>query len=75
MDSVPLMLAEYRRCRARILAGPSAIPGVSWPKPLAVFCAFRNVSAQLVNSAGGSTALAPQVLEREHLAVVPGDAL
>jgi aspartate aminotransferase len=74
MDSVPLMLAEYARRRARILAGLSAIPGVSCPEPSGAFYAFPDVSAHLVNGSGNSTVLARQLLEREHLAVVPGDA-
>jgi aspartate aminotransferase len=74
MDSVPVMLAEYARRRARILAGLSAIPGVSCPEPSGAFYAFPDVSAHLVNGSGDSTALARQLLEREHLAVVPGDA-
>jgi aspartate aminotransferase len=74
MDSVPLMLAEYARRRARILAGLSAIPGVSCPEPSGAFYAFPDVSAHLVNGSGDSTVLARQLLEREHLAVVPGDA-
>lgn len=74
MDSVPLMLAEYARRRARILAGLSAIPGVSCPEPSGAFYVFPDVSAHLVNGSGNSTVLARQLLEREHLAVVPGDA-
>jgi aspartate aminotransferase len=74
MDSVPVMLAEYARRRARILAGLSAIPGVFCPEPSGAFYAFPDISAHLVNGSGDSTALARQLLEREHLAVVPGDA-
>jgi len=74
MDSVPVMLAEYARRRTRILAGLSAIPGVSCPEPSGAFYAFPDVSAHLVNGSGDSTALARNLLEREHLAVVPGDA-
>ena len=70
MDSVPVMLAEYARRRARILAGLRAIPGVTCPEPSGAFYAFPNVSAR----AKDSTALAKQLLEREHVAVVPGDA-
>jgi aspartate aminotransferase len=74
MASVPVMLAEYARRRARILAGLSAIPGVSCPEPSGAFYAFPDVSAHLVNGSGDSTALARHLLEREHVAVVPGDA-
>ena len=74
MDSVPVMLAEYARRRARILAGLSAIPGVSCAEPSGAFYAFPDVSAHLVDGSGDSTALARHLLEREHVAVVPGDA-
>jgi aspartate aminotransferase len=74
MDSVPVMLAEYARRRARILAGLNAIPGVSCTEPSGAFYAFPDVSARLSNGSGDSMVLARQLLEREHLAVVPGDA-
>jgi len=74
MDSVPVMLAEYARRRARILAGLSAIPGVSCPEPSGAFYAFPDVSVHLVNGSGDATALARHLLEREQVAVVPGDA-
>lgn len=74
MDSVPVMLAEYARRRARILAGLSAIPGVSCAEPSGAFYAFPDVSAHLVNGSGDATALARHLLERERVAVVPGDA-
>jgi aspartate aminotransferase len=74
MDSVPVMLAEYARRRARILAGLSAIPGVSCTEPSGAFYAFPDVSAHLVDGSGDSTALARHLLEREQVAVVPGDA-
>src|SRR5579883_465857 len=74
MDSVPVMLAEYARRRARILAGLSAIPGVVCPEPSGAFYAFPDFSAHLVNGSGDATTLARHLLEREHVAVVPGDA-
>jgi len=74
MDSVPVMLAEYARRRARILAGLSAIRGVSCAEPSGAFYAFPDMSKRLVNGSGDSMILARQLLEREHLVVVPGDA-
>ena len=74
MDSVPVMLAEYARRRARILAGLSAIPGVTCSEPSGAFYVFPDVSARLVNGSGDATALARQLMEREHVVVVPGDA-
>ena len=74
MDSVPLMLAEYARRRTRILAGLRAIAGVTCSEPSGAFYAFPDVSARLVDGSGDSTILARQLLERQHVAVVPGDA-
>ena len=47
MDSVPIMLAEYSRRRARILAGLSSISGVTCTQPAGAFYAFPDVSAQI----------------------------
>jgi len=83
MDSVATMLAEYARRRARILEGLRAIPGITCNAPDGAFYVFPNVAARAVNGSprplltGGApdtTALARQLLEREHLAVVPGEA-
>jgi aspartate aminotransferase len=74
MDSVPLMLAEYARRRARILEGLRAIAGVTCSEPSGAFYAFPDVSARFADGANDSTTLARQLLERQHVAVVPGDA-
>ncbi len=79
MDSVATMLAEYGRRRARILQGLRAIPGVTCTEPQGAFYAFPNVAAHLSNGtsqgrAGDTTELARQLLEQEHVAVVPGEA-
>jgi aspartate aminotransferase len=74
MDSVATMLAEYARRRERILAGIRAIPGVTCTSPQGAFYIFPNISAHLNSAMPDSTAVARQLLEREHVAVVPGDA-
>ncbi len=79
MDSVATMLAEYARRRARILEGLRAIPGITCNAPEGAFYVFPNVAARLSNGAGAraaqdTTALARQLLERQHLVVVPGEA-
>jgi len=74
MDSVATMLAEYARRRARILAGLSAIAGITCSQPAGAFYAFPDISARLVNGSGDSAALARHLMEREHVVVVPGDA-
>ncbi len=81
MDSVAAMLAEYARRRARILEGLRVIPGVTCNAPEGAFYVFPNVAAgngsprAVPASAPPDTAaLARQLLEREHLVVVPGEA-
>ena len=74
MDTVAVMLAEYARRRDRIVAGLRAIPGVTCTEPGGAFYAFPSVAAHLGNGVADTTALAKQLLERQHLVVVPGDA-
>ena len=74
MDTVAVMLAEYARRRDRIVAGLRAIPGVTCTEPGGAFYAFPSVAAHLGKGAADTTALAKQLLERQHLVVVPGDA-
>ncbi len=73
MDSVAAMLAEYARRRERILAGLRAIPGVTCTSPQGAFYVFPNVSAHYTTAMPDDVAVAKQLLEREHVAVVPGE--
>jgi aspartate aminotransferase len=74
MDSVKSMLAEYAKRRERILAGLRALPGVTCTAPQGAFYVFPNISAHLRPLIPTDTAMAKQLLEREHVAVVPGEA-
>ena len=77
MDTVPVMLAEYARRRKRIVEGLREIDGVTCEWPGGAFYAFPNVSAHLSGSnavAPNCTALAKELLERAHVALVPGEA-
>ncbi len=74
MDSVGAMLAEYARRRERILSGLRAIPGLTCTAPEGAFYVFPNISAHLNADMPSDTAAAKQLLEREHVAVVPGEA-
>lgn len=74
-DSVPAMLAEYRRRRDFVIDRLRAIPGVSIVMPKGAFYAYPNISVaygsgRVKNSMEFSTAL----LEKAHVAVVPGEA-
>jgi aspartate aminotransferase len=74
MDSVYAMLAEYSKRRERILAGLRALPRVTCTAPQGAFYVFPNVAAHFRPLVPTDTAMAKQLLEREHVAVVPGDA-
>ena len=80
METVPVMLAEYARRRKRIVEGLRAIPGVTCEWPGGAFYAFPNISAHLSNSsrkpalAKTCTEIARMLLEKVHVAVVPGEA-
>lgn len=77
METVPLMLAEYAKRRTRIVEGLRSIPGVSCEWPGGAFYAFPNVSAHLQGPhplARSCTELAKELLEKAHVALVPGEA-
>ncbi len=74
MDFVAAMRVEYERRRARILEGLRAIPGIECATPDGAFYVFPNVQALLAGRASDTTALARQLLEQEHVIVVPGEA-
>jgi len=74
MDSVPAMLAEYARRRERIVAGLRAIPGVTCTAPQGAFYVFPNVSAHYNSEMPNDMVVSKLLLEREHVAVVPGEA-
>jgi aspartate aminotransferase len=74
MHSVAVMLAAYARRREHILAGVRAIPGVTCTAPQGAFYIFPNVATHLSSAMPDSAAVAQQLLERAHVAVVPGDA-
>jgi aspartate aminotransferase len=74
-DSVKTMLAEYVRRRERIVNGLRSIPGVKCAAPEGAFYAYPNFG-KVIETAGlqDATALARQLLEEVHVAVVPGPA-
>ena len=80
METVPVMLAEYERRRKRIVEGLRAIPGVTCEWPGGAFYAFPDISAHLSNGhdrpalAKTCTDIAKMLLDRVHVAVVPGEA-
>ncbi|HUK29679.1 MAG TPA: pyridoxal phosphate-dependent aminotransferase [Candidatus Acidoferrum sp.] len=76
MDSVRAMLAEYARRRERILKGIRAIPGVTCTSPQGAFYIFPSFSQHLGKRGipADTAALATQMLEQSHVALVAGEA-
>lgn len=77
MDSVPVMLAEYSKRRKRIVEGLREIDGVTCEWPGGAFYAFPDVSAHLEGKnplAQNCTELAKELLDKAHVALVPGAA-
>ena len=78
METVPPMLAEYAKRRKRIVEGLRAIPGVTCEWPGGAFYAFPNVSAHLGEGKNAlamtCTDLSKLLLEKAHVALVPGEA-
>jgi len=78
METVPPMLAEYTKRRKRIVEGLRSIPRVNCEWPAGAFYAFPNISAHLgegKNSrAKTCTELSKLLLEKAHVALVPGEA-
>ncbi len=75
MESVKTMLEEYRRRCDRIVAGVRALKGVTCTNPQGAFYVFPNFEARLADrGVRNSTELARLLLEKEHLAAVPGEA-
>ena len=74
-DSVPQMLAEYRRRRDFVIPRLRQIPGVECSMPAGAFYAYPNLRGAL-NKGGIKTPLefADRLLKEANVAVVPGEA-
>ncbi len=74
-DSVPQMLAEYRKRRDFVVPRLREIPGVTCSMPAGAFYAYPNVRAAF-EKGGMSTPLefADRLLKEASVAVVPGEA-
>ncbi len=74
-DSVPQMLAEYRRRRDFVVERLCRIEGVSIVTPKGAFYAYPNVSvAYRGGRVRNSLEFASELLGKSHVAVVPGEA-
>ncbi|MBV8828125.1 MAG: pyridoxal phosphate-dependent aminotransferase [Acidobacteriaceae bacterium] len=73
-DSVPAMLAEYRRRRDFVVNRLREIPGVSIVMPKGAFYAYPNVSVAFGARVKNSFDFATELLSEAYVAVVPGEA-
>jgi aspartate aminotransferase len=74
-DSVPEMLAEYRRRRDFVIGRLRQIPGVSIVMPKGAFYAYPNVSVAFQSGrVKNSLEFANELLAKSYVAVVPGEA-
>ena len=74
-ESVPEMLAEYRRRRDFVVNRLRQIPGVSIETPKGAFYAYPNISVAFRRGrVKNSLDFSSELLEKAHVAVVPGEA-
>ena len=74
-DSVPRMLAEYRRRRDFIVARLREIPGVKCAMPEGAFYAYPSIAGVFQpNGIRTPQQFAERLLAEAHVAVVPGEA-
>jgi len=74
-DSIPVMLAEYRKRRDFVVPRLRSIPGVTCNMPEGAFYAYPNISCALgKNGIKNTLDLADRLLKEAFVAVVPGEA-
>ena len=73
-DSIPIMLAEYRKRRDFVVQRLRAIPGVKIAEPRGAFYAYPNVSVGFRNGITSALQFSEKLLSEAHVAVVPGEA-
>jgi aspartate aminotransferase len=73
-DSVPIMLAEYRKRRDYVVSRLRAIPGVRITEPKGAFYAYPNISVAFRDGITSAMQFSERLLAEVHVAVVPGEA-
>jgi aspartate aminotransferase len=74
-ESIGIMLAEYRKRRDFVIDRLRQIPGIKIGVPKGAFYAYPNIGVALgKNGINTSMQFAEQLLEKAHVAVVPGEA-
>jgi aspartate aminotransferase len=73
-DSVAMMLAEYAKRRDFVVQRLNAIPGIRCTNPGGAFYAYPNIASSFQRGIKDSLDFSVQLLEKAHVAVVPGSA-
>ena len=74
-NSIPVMLAEYRKRRDFVVGRLRQIPGISILTPKGAFYAYPNISvAYKTSKVKNSLEFASELLAKSYVAVVPGEA-
>ena len=73
-ESIPIMLAEYRKRRDFVVKRLRAIQGVKIAEPRGAFYAYPNVSVGFRNGISSAMQFSEKLLAEAHVAVVPGEA-
>ncbi|HTS46852.1 MAG TPA: pyridoxal phosphate-dependent aminotransferase [Bryobacteraceae bacterium] len=73
-DSIPVMLAEYRKRRDFVVKRLRSIPGVRIAEPKGAFYAYPNISVGFRNGITSALQFSERLLAEAHVAVVPGEA-
>jgi aspartate aminotransferase len=74
-ESVGTMLAEYKKRRDFVVARLRQIPGVTCAEPKGAFYAYPNLGGAIGRGGISNTLqFAERLLEKAHVAVVPGEA-
>jgi aspartate aminotransferase len=73
-DSIPVMLAEYRKRRDFVVQRLRAISGVRIAEPQGAFYAYPNISVGFRKGITSALQFSERLLSEAHVAVVPGEA-
>jgi aspartate aminotransferase len=73
-DSVAMMLAEYAKRRDFVVERLNAVPGIRCTRPGGAFYAYPNIASSFGHGVKDSFDFSVQLLEKHHVAVVPGSA-
>ena len=73
-DSVGQMLGEYAKRRRFVIERLREIPGVSCTEPGGAFYAYPNIATSFARGIRDTMDFSVKLLEKAHVAVVPGEA-